>query len=99
MFVRSNSLYLQRYQQAPGSAPLEEEPPLLTLELPQEVPVTATERVGVTTTGEEGQEGIQIPGLDGVPAPAVRLIGEAGLRLTPVVRGMKSSLDLLVSSN
>ena len=58
-----------------------------------------TARVEVTTTGEEGQEGIQIPGLDGVPAPAVRLIGEAGLHLTPVVRGMKSSLDLLVSSN
>ena len=94
------TLYICRgTSRLPARPPLEEEPRLLTLELPQEVPVTATERVGVTTTGEEGQEGIQIPGLDGVPAPAVRQIGEAGLRLTPVVRGMKSSLDLLVSSN
>ena len=90
MFVRRNlTFFTSRDTSRPPAQPrLGEEPRLPTLELPQEDRVTATARVEVIITGGEEEDlmdEVQTPG--DLEVPAVRGTGEAGLRLTLVVRG------------
>ena len=100
MFVSSNlTFHISRdTSRLQALLRLGEGPHLPTLELPQEARVTDTARVEVIITGGEAVDlmpEVQIPGEAEVPAPAVRQTGEAGPRLTRVVRGrLCSSLAL-----
>ena len=99
MFVRSNlTFHISRDTSRLQALPrLGEGPHLPTLELPQEARVTDTARVEVIITGGEAADLMaeaQILGEAEVPAPAVRQTGEAGLRLTRVVRGTVVSSSL-----